>query len=98
MRAVLSEAGLFCYVWTTQELMRRQGWRVALLHRAATGVFKATDHFGMPGWPTIVDAAIKPHLGADTGWRGAVESATDHPCVAEGPGRAVPRQSRPFSC
>lgn len=46
-------------VWTTQELMRRQGWRDALLHRAVTGVFKATDHFGMPGWPAIVDAAIK---------------------------------------
>jgi hypothetical protein len=46
-------------VWITKELMRRQGWRDALLHRAFTAVFKATDHFGMPGWPTTVDAAMK---------------------------------------
>ncbi|MFD4654254.1 hypothetical protein ACFWP2_01365 [Kitasatospora sp. NPDC058444] len=46
-------------VWITEELMRRQGWRDALLHRAFTAVFKATHHFGMPGWPTVVDAAMK---------------------------------------
>ncbi|GHF42846.1 hypothetical protein GCM10018790_20880 [Kitasatospora xanthocidica] len=45
-------------VWITEELMRRQGWRDALLHRAFTAAFKATHHFGMPGWPAVVDAAM----------------------------------------
>ncbi|MFJ1702184.1 hypothetical protein [Kitasatospora sp. NPDC088346] len=46
-------------VGITEELMRRQGWHDAVLHRAFTAVFKATHHFGMPGWPGIVDAAMK---------------------------------------
>ncbi|MGW5353740.1 hypothetical protein ACWERV_24900 [Streptomyces sp. NPDC004031] len=46
-------------VWITENLMRRQGWRDALLHRAFTAVFKASHHFGMPGWPGVVDAALE---------------------------------------
>ncbi|MER5865509.1 hypothetical protein [Kitasatospora sp. NPDC002040] len=46
-------------VWITEELMRRQGWQDALLHRAFTAVFKATHHFGMPGWPAIVATAME---------------------------------------
>ncbi|MFF7988543.1 hypothetical protein ACFZDG_01975 [Kitasatospora xanthocidica] len=52
-------------VWITEELMRRQGWRDALLHRAFTAVFKATHHFGMPGWPAVVDAAMKRFASLD---------------------------------
>ncbi|MEU3494972.1 hypothetical protein ABZ747_15935 [Kitasatospora cineracea] len=46
-------------VWITQELMRRQGWRNALLHRAFTAVFKASHHFGMPGWPALVNTTME---------------------------------------
>ncbi|MFI0721025.1 hypothetical protein [Streptomyces sp. NPDC021224] len=46
-------------VWITENLMRGQGWRDALLHRAFTAVFRASHHFGMPGWPGVVDAALE---------------------------------------
>lgn len=41
-------------VWFTAEVMRAQGWRAALLHRAASAAFKASAHFGMPTWPSVV--------------------------------------------
>ncbi|MER8043164.1 hypothetical protein [Streptomyces sp. NPDC094032] len=46
-------------VWITGEVMRRQGWRTALLHRAFTAVFRSAHGFGMPGWPAVVDAAMQ---------------------------------------
>ncbi|MFD8851155.1 hypothetical protein [Streptomyces sp. NPDC059604] len=49
--------------YMTKELMRRQGWRNALLHRAFTAVLKDTHHFGMPDWPAVVDAAME-HLAS----------------------------------
>ncbi|MFE5971919.1 hypothetical protein ACFQ64_07170 [Streptomyces sp. NPDC056460] len=45
-------------VWYTAEMMRAAGWRGALLHRAASAVWKAPMHFGMPAWPSVVDAVI----------------------------------------
>ncbi|WP_259316568.1 hypothetical protein [Kitasatospora xanthocidica] len=52
-------------VWITEEVMRRQGWRDALVHRAFTAVFKATHHFGMPGWSAVVDSAMKRFTSLD---------------------------------
>ncbi|MFJ9769429.1 hypothetical protein ACIRUY_37065 [Streptomyces erythrochromogenes] len=46
-------------VWFTAEVMREQGWRAGLLHRAASAVFKAPAHFGMPGWPGAVAMAME---------------------------------------
>ncbi|WP_254666990.1 hypothetical protein [Streptomyces sp. WMMB 714] len=46
-------------VWFTAELMREQGWRVGLLHRAASAVVKAPTHFGMPGWPGAVASTME---------------------------------------
>ncbi|MFG2208906.1 hypothetical protein [Streptomyces sp. NPDC048638] len=46
-------------VWFTAEMMREQGWRAGLLHRAASAAFKAPTHFGMPGWPSAVASAMK---------------------------------------
>lgn len=46
-------------VWYTSELMREHGWQHALLYRATSAVFKASTHFGMPGWPTVVAAAME---------------------------------------
>ncbi|KOG85384.1 hypothetical protein ADK38_37010 [Streptomyces varsoviensis] len=46
-------------VWFTAEVMREQGWRAGLLHRAASAVFKAPHHFGMPGWPETVASAME---------------------------------------
>ncbi|MDI3403136.1 hypothetical protein [Streptomyces cavernicola] len=46
-------------VWFTAEVMREQGWRAGLLHRAASAAFKASHHFGMPGWPAAVVAAME---------------------------------------
>ncbi|WP_052849433.1 hypothetical protein [Streptomyces avicenniae] len=43
----------------TQELMREQGWRAGLLHRATSAVFKAPSHFGMPHWPGAVASAME---------------------------------------
>ncbi|WP_327182636.1 hypothetical protein [Streptomyces sp. NBC_01334] len=46
-------------VWFTAEVMKHQGWYAALLHRACSAVFKAATHFGMPGWPDAVAAAME---------------------------------------
>ncbi|CAM5394088.1 hypothetical protein [Streptomyces avidinii] len=43
----------------TAEVMREQGWRAGVLHRAASAVFKAPAHFGMPGWPGVVASAME---------------------------------------
>ncbi|WP_030751528.1 hypothetical protein [Streptomyces griseus] len=50
-------------VWFTTEVMREQGWRTALLHRAVTAAVRAPEHFGMPAWPAVVAAAM-PRLAA----------------------------------
>ncbi|MFF8692026.1 hypothetical protein ACF08W_07455 [Streptomyces sp. NPDC015144] len=62
-------------VGITEELMRRQGWRDALLHRAFTAAFQAADHFGMPGWPGVVDATMKRLASLDR--RSAPPELTD---------------------
>lgn len=46
-------------VWFTAEVMREQGWRAGVLHRATSAAFKAPAHFGMPGWPSTVSSAMK---------------------------------------
>ncbi|MFJ5924026.1 hypothetical protein ACIQF6_15655 [Kitasatospora sp. NPDC092948] len=46
-------------VWFTAELMRERGWRAALLHRAISGAFMASRHFGMPDWPKVVATAMQ---------------------------------------
>ena len=46
-------------VWFTAEVMREQGWRAGLLHRAVSAVFKAPTHFGMPGRPGAVASAVE---------------------------------------
>ncbi|MFE2145747.1 hypothetical protein ACFXA3_29120 [Streptomyces sp. NPDC059456] len=46
-------------VWFTAEVMRERGWRAGVLHRAASAVFKAPTHFGMPGWPGVVASAME---------------------------------------
>lgn len=46
-------------VWFTAEVMREQGWRAGLLHRAASAAFKAPTHSGMPGWPSAVASAME---------------------------------------
>ncbi|MFE9697903.1 hypothetical protein [Streptomyces sp. NPDC006270] len=46
-------------VWFTSEVMREQGWRAGLLHRATSAAFKAPAHFGMPGWPGAVASAME---------------------------------------
>ncbi|AYN41691.1 hypothetical protein D9753_25615 [Streptomyces dangxiongensis] len=42
----------------TAEVMREQGWRAGLLHRAASAASKAPTGFGMPGWPGAVASAM----------------------------------------
>ncbi|MFD5429560.1 hypothetical protein [Streptomyces sp. NPDC127084] len=64
LRAVSESAAEFVQhvddrVWFTAELMREQGWRAGLLHRAASAAFKAPTHFGMPGWPSAVASAME---------------------------------------
>ncbi|KOG08496.1 MULTISPECIES: hypothetical protein [Streptomyces] len=46
-------------VWVTEELVRRQGWRDALLHRALSASSMAAHRFGMPGWPAAVSASME---------------------------------------
>jgi hypothetical protein len=46
-------------VWYTSEVMREQGWRVAVLHRAASAALTDPDNFGMPGWPSAVTSAME---------------------------------------
>ncbi|WP_338931195.1 hypothetical protein WEB32_09970 [Streptomyces netropsis] len=43
----------------TAEVMRDQGWRAGLLHRATSAALKAPTHFGMPGWPGAVASAME---------------------------------------
>ncbi|MCT9088022.1 hypothetical protein N4G70_04005 [Streptomyces sp. ASQP_92] len=52
-------------VWFTTELIRAQGWHAALLHRACSAAFKATHHFGMPGWPDAVAATLESVAAPD---------------------------------
>ncbi|MFC9390531.1 hypothetical protein [Streptomyces venezuelae] len=47
----------------TSEVMREQGWRTALLHRAMTAAVRCPEHFGMPAWPGVVATAM-PRLAA----------------------------------
>lgn len=61
--------------WFTAEVMREQGWRAALLHRAASATFAALHHFGMPGWPGAVASAMERLAARDRS--GAPESLTD---------------------
>ncbi|MFF9053481.1 hypothetical protein ACF09Z_20320 [Streptomyces erythrochromogenes] len=46
-------------VWFTEEVIRVQGWRAGLLHRAMSAAFGAPCHFGMPGWPDVVARAVE---------------------------------------
>ncbi|MET9547612.1 hypothetical protein ABZY36_20265 [Streptomyces sp. NPDC006627] len=62
-------------VWFTSEVMREQGWRAGLLHRAVSAVVKAPDHFGMPGWPDTVGSAMERLAVLDRS--GAPESLAD---------------------
>ncbi|MGW6241791.1 hypothetical protein [Streptomyces sp. NPDC055094] len=62
-------------VWFTAEVMRERGWRAALLHRAASAVFKAPTHFGMPGWPSAVASGMERLAVLDRS--GAPEALTD---------------------
>lgn len=62
-------------VWFTAEVMREQGWRAALLHRATSAAFKAPTHFGMPGWHGAV-ASVTERL-AELDRSGAPEALTD---------------------
>ncbi|MFD9246067.1 hypothetical protein ACFV0D_29905 [Streptomyces sp. NPDC059556] len=62
-------------VWYTAEVMRAVGWRGALLHRAASAAWKAPTHFGMPAWPSVVDAVITRLSGLDR--TGAPEPLAD---------------------
>ncbi|MFH9956176.1 hypothetical protein ACH4OX_18450 [Streptomyces roseolus] len=45
-------------VWFTTEVMREQGRRTALLHRAVTAAVWGPEQFGMPAWPAVVAAAM----------------------------------------
>lgn len=47
----------------TTEVMREQGWRTALLHRAVTAAVWGPEQFGMPAWPAVVAEAM-PLLAA----------------------------------
>ncbi|MEU7579220.1 hypothetical protein AB0B50_16650 [Streptomyces sp. NPDC041068] len=62
-------------VWFTAEVMREQGWRAGLLHRATSAVVKAPTHFGMPGWPSAVTSAMERLAVLDRS--GAPEALTD---------------------
>ncbi|MFD6590319.1 hypothetical protein ACFWED_25945 [Streptomyces anulatus] len=62
-------------VWFTAEVMREQGWRAGLLHRATSAAFKAPTHFGMPGWPGAVASAMERLAVLDRS--GAPEALTD---------------------
>jgi hypothetical protein len=47
-------------VWFTAEVMRSQGWRAALLHRAGAAVLdEASCRFGMPRWPSVVASTME---------------------------------------
>jgi hypothetical protein len=64
------------------KVMREQGWRVGVLHQAASAALIHHSHFGMPGWPAVVASAMARLAGSDRsdapaalGDLGAVESA-----------------------
>lgn len=59
----------------TAEVMREQGWRAGLLHRATSAAFKVPTHFGMPGWPGAVASAMERLAVLDRS--GAPEALTD---------------------
>ncbi|WP_369168813.1 hypothetical protein AB5J49_13260 [Streptomyces sp. R28] len=46
-------------VWFTTEVIRGQGWRAALLHRALSAASRAPRHFGMPSWPDTVRTVME---------------------------------------
>ncbi|MGW6911401.1 hypothetical protein [Streptomyces sp. NPDC054940] len=65
LRAVSASASLAEFgrhvddrVWFTTEVIREQGWRAALLHRALSAASRAPHQFGMPGWPDTVRTAM----------------------------------------
>ncbi|MFE6743081.1 hypothetical protein [Streptomyces tubercidicus] len=62
-------------VWFTAEVMREQGWRAGLLHRATSAAFRAPTHFGMPGWHGAVASAMERLAVLDRS--GAPEALTD---------------------
>ncbi|MFI1381218.1 hypothetical protein [Embleya sp. NPDC020886] len=62
-------------VWFTAEMMRKQGWRAGLLHRAMSAAFTASTHFGMPGWSAAVTSAMERLAAADRS--DAPEALTD---------------------
>jgi len=62
-------------VWFTAGVMREQGWRAGLLHRATSAALKASTHFGMPGWPGAVASAMERLAVLDRS--GAPETLTD---------------------
>ncbi|MEV4436856.1 hypothetical protein [Streptomyces sp. NPDC049585] len=62
-------------VRSTTEVMREQGWRAALLRRAASAAFKAPAHFGMPGWPGAAASAMERLAELDRS--GAPEALSD---------------------
>ncbi|WP_405750539.1 hypothetical protein OG232_09880 [Streptomyces sp. NBC_01411] len=62
-------------VWFTAEVMREQGWRAGLLHRATSAAFKAPTHFGMPSWPGAVASAMERLTALDRS--GAPEALRD---------------------
>ncbi|MGK5641174.1 hypothetical protein ACSNOK_23095 [Streptomyces sp. URMC 126] len=47
------------HVWFTAKVMREQGWRAGLLHRAMSAAVTYPTHFGMPGWPGAVTSAME---------------------------------------
>ncbi|WP_018545481.1 hypothetical protein [Streptomyces sp. LaPpAH-108] len=46
-------------VWFTSQVMREQGWRAGVLHRAAAAALIDPDQFGMPGWSEVVAAVMQ---------------------------------------
>ncbi|WP_105976000.1 hypothetical protein [Streptomyces geranii] len=45
-------------VWYTSKIMRDQDWRTGVLQRATSAALTDVAHFGMPGWPAVVAAAL----------------------------------------
>ncbi|MET8980371.1 hypothetical protein ABZX85_32675 [Streptomyces sp. NPDC004539] len=52
-------------VWFTSKLIREQGWRTAVLHRATSAALVGPDHFGTPGWPSTVATIMERLAGLD---------------------------------
>jgi hypothetical protein len=68
-------------VWFTAKVIRQQGWRAGLLHRATSAVLKAHAHFGMPGWPSAVASAMERLAVLDRS--GAPEALADLAAVED---------------